>query len=165
MSAIDEMLQFNRGVVRLYPGVASKTPPRRRLAIVTCMDARIVPATHFGIHAGDAHIIRNGGGRIAEAIRSLALSQVLLGTEEVAIIHHTDCGLMSPGDEAVRAAFREKGVDPGAMPFLTFADLEQSVRDDIALYRATPILRQDIPVRGLVFDVATCRLREIDIPD
>ena len=164
MSATDEMLEFNKGVVRLFPGIESNATPRKKLAIVACMDARIVPATHLGIHVGDAHIIRNAGGRVAEAVRSLALSQVLLGTEEVAIIHHTDCGVMSPGDDQVRAAFREKGLNPGDMPILTFADLEQSVRDDIALYRSLPLLRQDIPLRGLVFDVATSRLREVDIP-
>ena len=162
MSAIDDMLHFNKGVVRLYPGIESKAPPRKRLAIVACMDARIVPATHLGIQVGDAHIIRNAGGRVAEAIRSLALSQVLLGTEEVAVIHHTDCGLMAPSDDAVRAAFLARGIDPGGLDLLTFSDLDRSLLDDIALYRSSPLLRQDIPVRGLIFDVATSRLSEVD---
>ncbi len=155
------MLRHSAGAPPPEAGSDAKAPPQKKLAIVACMDARILPGPHLGIRVGDAHIIRNAGGRLAEAVRSLALSQLLLGTEEVAIIHHTDCGLMSIDDDGVRERFSERGVDANGVAFLTFADLEESVREDLRLYRTSPLLRQDISVRGLVFDVATSRLREV----
>lgn len=161
LSAIDDVLAFNAGVRPLDPGISSKAPPRKRLAIVACMDARIVPESHLGIRVGDAHLIRNAGGRVSEAIRSLAMSQVLLGTEEVALIHHTDCGLLSLSEDEVHKRFAAKGIETAGIDFLTFTDLRQSVLDDIAIYRSSPLLRQDVPVRGLIFDVATGRLSEV----
>jgi carbonic anhydrase len=115
----------------------------------------------LGLREGDAHVIRNAGGRLADAVRSLAISQTLLATEEVAIIHHTDCGMVTFRDDDIRARLRARGADADHVAFLPFADLEQSVRDDIALYRATPMLRQDIPVRGFIYDVKSGRLNEV----
>lgn len=163
MGAIDDILAFNATVAPPAPGLESQAPPRKRLAIVACMDARIVPERHLGIRPGDVHLVRNAGGRVAEAIRSLALSQVLLGTREVMIIHHTDCGLSRLAQGQVQERFVASGIDPEGMDFLTFTDLERSVLDDVAIYRASTLVRQDIPVRGFIFDVATSRLSEVDV--
>jgi carbonic anhydrase len=163
MSAIDDILRHNAAVEPPEPGLSSKAPPRKRLAIVACMDARIVPERHLGIRPGDVHLIRNAGGRIAEAIRSLALSQEVLGTQEVMLIHHTACGLMADSDAGVKARFEARGIDVSDVDFLTFTDLEASLAEDVATYRASPLLRQDIPLRTFVFDVATSRLREVAV--
>jgi carbonic anhydrase len=128
------------------------------------MDARIVPERHLGILPGDVHLIRNAGGRIAEAIRSLALSQTMLGTEEVMLVHHTDCGLLAESDAGVHEAFAAKGIDVSGVEFLTFSNLETSLSDDLAIYRASPLVRQDIPIRTFIFDVDTSRLREFHQP-
>lgn len=143
---------------------ASDTPPRPRfaIAILACMDARIDPIRALGLQPGDAHIIRNAGARVAEAFRSIAVSQLMLGTAAVAIIHHTRCGALAPDDSAIRERLRDQlGVDAHDLDFLTFPDLEQSVRDDLALYHTSPIVRQDVPVRGFIYDVDTGRLSEV----
>ena len=163
MSAIDDILRHNAKVERPEPGLSSKAPPRKRLAIVACMDARILPERYMGMRPGDVHLIRNAGGRIAEAIRSLALSQEVLGTQEVMLIHHTDCGLMADSDDGVRERFAAKGIDASNVDFLTFTDLEASLTEDVATYRASPLLRQDIPLRTFIFDVMTGRLREVEV--
>ncbi|MBI2765535.1 MAG: carbonic anhydrase [Chloroflexi bacterium] len=126
------------------------------------MDARLDPVQFLGLRYGEAHIIRNAGGRMAEAIRSLAVSQSLLGTAAVAVIHHTECGMLGRSDNEIRDEIRrQRGAAPEGLTFLPFGDLEQSVRDDLALYRGTPFLRQDIPVRGFIMDIATGLLREV----
>src|SRR5688572_2410105 len=102
MSAIDEALQANARYVARFDKGALPMPPGKRLSVVTCMDARIDPAKALGLQEGDAHVIRNAGGRIADAIRSLVISQALLGTEEVAVIHHTDCGMLTFTDDVLR---------------------------------------------------------------
>lgn len=137
-------------------------PPARRVALVVCTDARIDPARVLGLEEGDAHVIRNAGGRVADAIRSLAISQALLGIEEVVIMHHTDCDMLTLTDDAVRDRLhKSRNTDADVIAFLPFRDLDQSVRDDIALYNASPLVRHDIPVRGFVYDVRTGRLREV----
>jgi carbonic anhydrase len=126
------------------------------------MDARIDPEPALGIELGDAHVIRNAGGRVVDALRSLAISQTLLGTEEVAIIHHTDCGMLTFNDESIRRKLREeRGVDATDIAFLPFDDLEQSVRDDIAAYQRSPLVRHDVPVKGFIYDVNSGALREV----
>jgi carbonic anhydrase len=125
------------------------------------MDARIDPAKALGLEEGDAHVIRNAGGRIADAIRSLAISQELLGTEEVMIVHHTDCGMLTFNDEALRRRFKEHGIDADDVAFLPFSNVDESVRADLAAYARSPLLRHDIPVRGFVYDVKTGRVREV----
>jgi carbonic anhydrase len=163
VSAIDEILAANRHyAANLHDPSASK-PPARKLAVIACMDARIEPMKVLGIQTGEVHLIRNAGGRLADAVRSLVVSQAYLGTEEVAIIHHTDCGMQTFTDDELRKKLRdERGVDAHAMAFYPFQDLEQSVRDDLALYKITPMLRQDAIVRGFIFDVDTGALTEVE---
>jgi carbonic anhydrase len=136
-------------------------PPARKLAVVVCMDARIDPAAALGLQEGDAHVIRNAGGRIADALRSLAISQTLLGTEEVMIVHHTDCGMLTFTDEGLRRRLKERGVDADDVAFLAFTDVEGSVRADLDAYERSPLVRHDVPVRGFVFDVKTGRVHEV----
>jgi carbonic anhydrase len=162
MSVIDETLNANAQYARSFDKQALAMPPRRRLAVVVCMDARIDPAKALGLEEGDAHVIRNAGGRIADALRSLAISQTLLGTEEVAIVHHTDCGMLTFTDDSIRRTLREKqGTDADHVAFLPFSNLEESVRADIRLYRQSPLVRQDIPVRGFIYDVRSGRIHEV----
>ena len=159
---IDAMVSSNRQFAGQYVPQDVKAKPQRQLALLLCMDARIDPFAAFGLKTGDAHILRNAGGRIADAVRSLVISQSQLGTRAVAIVHHTDCGMMTFRDDDIRATLRtDLGVDASHVAFLPFRDLEESVRDDIAFYRQQPLLRQDIPVRGFVFDVSTGLLREV----
>ena len=136
-------------------------PPGRHLAVVTCMDARIDPAKALGLNEGDAHVIRNAGGLAADAIRSLVISQQLLGTREIAIVHHTDCGMLTFTDEQLRTKLHDElGVDTD-IRFLPFSNLEQSVRDDIAAVKASPLLLKDVPVRGFIYDVHTGKIDEV----
>jgi carbonic anhydrase len=127
------------------------------------MDARIDPAKALGLAEGDAHVIRNAGGRASEdALRSLAISQQLLGTREVLVIHHTDCGMVTFSNDDLRAKLRsELGADASGIDFLPFGDLEQSVRDDVSTIRSSPIIRDDVPVHGYVYDVRSGQLRDV----
>ena len=162
MPVIDETLKANERYAADFKKGALPLPPARKLAVVVCMDARIDPAKALGLSEGDAHVIRNAGGRVSEALRSLAISQTLLGTEEVAVIHHTDCGMLTFSDESIRVQLREqRGADADHVAFLPFHDLDQSVRDDLAAYRGSPLVRKDVPLRGFVYDVKTGRLREV----
>ena len=139
------------------------TPPKRRFAVLTCMDARLDPAKALGLEEGDAHVIRNAGGRASDdALRSLVISQQLLGTREVLVVHHTDCGMATFTNDQLRDKLRAAlGVDPGDTDFLPFADIEQSVRDDVATIRASPLISTDVRITGYVYDVWTGRLSEV----
>jgi carbonic anhydrase len=139
-------------------------PPGRRFAVLACMDARLDPARALGLEEGDAHVVRNAGGRASDdAIRSLVISQQLLGTEAVVVLHHTDCGMLTFANDDLRAKLREGfGVDAGdSIDFLPFSDLDQSVRDDVAAIRNHPLIPAAVPVRGYVYDVRTGRIREV----
>ena len=162
MAVIDELLEANRAYAAGFDKGTLPLPPARRIAIVVCMDARIDPGRALGLAEGDAHVIRNAGGRMADALRSLAISQQLLGTEEVMVIHHTDCGMLTFTDADLRAKLRDSlGADADHIAFLPFGDLEGSVRADLAAYRAAPIVRQDVVLRGFIYDVHTGALREV----
>ncbi len=162
MSVIDEMLAANSRYAEELARSGQQLLPAARVAVVTCMDARIEAATAFGFQVGMAHIIRNAGGRVSEALRSLAISQELLGTRAVAIIHHTDCGMLTFTDDQLRRRLRENlGANADHVAFLPFTDIEQSVLDDLDAYRESKMVRQDIPVRGFIFDVQTGRLNEV----
>lgn len=156
-------------------------PPARKLAILTCMDARLDPAKFAGLEEGDAHVIRNAGGRASDdAIRSLVISHKLLGTNEWYVVHHTDCGMETFSDAVIRDllagsletatidenGWRNEGAGPGSkegdqIAWLAFADLAQSVRDDVARIKAHPLVNKAIPVRGYVYDCKSGRLEEI----
>ncbi|MGK2965886.1 MAG: beta-class carbonic anhydrase [Tepidiformaceae bacterium] len=160
MSAIDDALEANRRFVSTFE--PPETPPAPKLALVLCMDARIDPIRVLGLKPGHAHIIRNAGGRVADALRSLVVSQRVIGTEELAIIHHTECGMATFTDREIRKRLREEtGEITDHISFYPFQDLDQSVRDDIQLYRQSPLVRHDIPVRGFVYEVGTGQLREV----
>ncbi len=167
MSAIRAILEANRQYAVEHGTVEIPIRPARKLAILTCMDARIQLFPVLGLRLGDAHVIRNAGGRATDdAIRSLIVSTNLLGTRQIVVIQHTDCGQNRFTDEAIRHhLLAYLGVDSGDTDFLTFRDLHESVREDVGTIRASPLLPRDIVVSGLVFDVATGLLHPVDVPD
>jgi carbonic anhydrase len=126
------------------------------------MDSRIFPSRAFGLKAGDAHIIRNAGGRAREALRSLVISQRLMGTNEVAIIHHTDCGSLRFTNDDIHAKVKQDlGADSSQIDFLPFTDLDESVREDVAFLRSSPLVPATTTVRGFIYDVRTGKLKEV----
>jgi carbonic anhydrase len=162
MTIFDDFTRANAAYVKGFSKGGLALPPARKVAVVVCMDARIDPAKALGLEEGDAHVIRNAGGRIADALRSLAISQTLLGTEAVAIVHHTDCGMLTFTDETIRKKLRsERGVDADHVAFLPFPELDASVIADLGAYKASPLVRHDVPVKGYVYDVKTGALREV----
>lgn len=163
MSVFDEFLRANRAYVDAFASGDLPMPPSRQVAVVTCMDARLHPSRFLGLDLGDAHVIRNAGGRASEdAIRSLVISQRLLGTREIVVIHHTDCGMLTFTNEQLASQVqRELGVDVAGRDFLPFSDVEQSVRDDVATLRASPLIPADVPISGAVYDVRSGELRPV----
>jgi carbonic anhydrase len=162
MAVIDEFIQANGQYAKRFDKGGLPMPPARKVAVVTCMDARILPSRVLGLEEGDAHVIRNAGGRAQDALRSLIISQQLLGTREVAVIHHTDCGMLTFKNEDLRARVkRELAADASGIDFLPFSDVEKSVRDDVAALRDSPFIARDVPIRGFVYDVRTGRLTEV----
>jgi carbonic anhydrase len=162
MTAIDRLLANNRGYAGGFAKGTLPMPPAQRIAVVACMDARLETGALLGLAEGDAHVIRNAGGVVTEdVIRSLTISQRLLGTREIMLIHHTDCGLLGfPEAEVKQAIFEETGIRP---PFAmeAFPDLEDDVRQSIARIRASPFLPHKDRVRGFVYEVESGRLREV----
>jgi carbonic anhydrase len=164
MPVIDELLRANAEYARTFDRGHLPLPPARRVAILTCMDARILPSRALGLEEGDAHVIRNAGGRARDALRSLVISQRLLGTREIAVIHHTDCGMLTFTNRDLREKVRgDLGQDTGEFDFLPFQDLDESVREDIDFLLATQLLDPDTIIRGFVYDVRDGRLREVPI--
>ena len=137
-------------------------PPAKKVAIIACMDARLNVYGALGLHEGDAHVIRNAGGVVTEdEIRSLAISQRLLGTEEIILIHHTDCGMLTFNDEEFSKALEDEvGIKP-EWDAEAFSDLDEDVRQSIARITASPFIPHRDSVRGFVFDVTTGALREV----
>jgi carbonic anhydrase len=161
-SVTDELLEANESYAARFDRGDLSMPPGRRIAVVTCMDARLLPSRIFGLAEGDAHVIRNAGGSAREALRSLVISQRLLGTREVAVVKHTDCGMLTFSNEDLKAKVREElRADPGDLDFLPFSDLEQAVRDDVEFLRQTPLIPDDVPVRGFIYDVRTGHVTEV----
>jgi carbonic anhydrase len=162
MSAIDELLRANAGYASTFDRGDLPTPPRLKLAIVTCMDSRILPSRAFGLQEGDAHIIRNAGGRAQDALRSLVISQRLLGTNEIAVIHHTECGSLTFSNRDLHARVKQDlGADATDIDFLPFSDLEDSVREDVSFLVSSPLIPANVIIRGFIYDVHTGRLKEV----
>jgi carbonic anhydrase len=163
MSETDEFLQANAVYARGFAKGHLPMPPARKTAVLVCMDARIDPAKALGLEEGDAHVIRNAGGRASDdAIRSLIISNELLGTREFVVIHHTDCGMLTFTNDQLREKLHDElGVDASAIDFLPFSDVAQSVRDDLQTLRSSPLLPDSIPVRGFIYDVANGTLTEV----
>jgi carbonic anhydrase len=163
MTAIDELIMGNKGYAASFRHRGLPAMPRRRVAVVTCMDARLVPSRFFRFGEGDAHVIRNAGGSAREALRSLVISQRMLRTEEVAVVKHTDCGMSAVTDQELRAKVREElGADASAIDFLPFSSLEDAVREDVLFLRRSPLIPDEVPVRGFVYDVRSGRVVEIE---
>ncbi len=164
MAVIDELVAANTRFSGARKAVHLPMPPARKVAVVTCMDARILPGRVLGLNEGDAHVIRNAGGRAQDALRSLVISQRLLGTQEVAVIHHTDCGMQTFSNDGLRQKIKEDlHADAGDLDFLPFADVERSVKDDVKFLRESPLIPEAIPVRGFVYDVRTGGLTEVEV--
>jgi carbonic anhydrase len=162
MSATDELLANNEAYSARFDKSDLPLPPAKRLAVVACMDARLDPARILGLSEGDAHIIRNAGGVVTDdEIRSLAISQRLLGTEEIVLIHHTDCGMLTFSDDDFRRSIQEEtGIKP-QWAAEAFGDLDEDVRQSIARIKASPFIPRKDAVRGFVYEVETGRLREV----
>jgi carbonic anhydrase len=182
MTTRDEVLEANAAYAAAFGAKGDLAlPPARRFAILTCMDARLDPARYAGLREGDAHVIRNAGGRASDdAIRSLVISYKLLGTREWFVIHHTDCGMEFFTDEVMRDllassletaqlgpdGFSDVGTGPGSreaqhISWLTISDSAQSVVDDVARIRNHPLVPGRIPVYGYLYDVRSGRLIEV----
>jgi carbonic anhydrase len=161
MTVTDELLANNAGYAASFEGPLP-LPPAKHIAVVACMDARINVYGVLGLKEGEAHVIRNAGGVITEdEIRSLAISQRLLGTEEIILIHHTDCGMLTFTDDAFKQSIQD---DTGIKPPWSaeaFSDLDTDVRQSIARIKASPFVPKKDAIRGFVFDVATGKLAEV----
>jgi carbonic anhydrase len=182
MSVLDEVLAANESYAASFGGKGELAlPPARGFAILTCMDARLDPAKYAGLSEGDAHVIRNAGGRASDdAIRSLVISYKLLGTKEWFVIHHTNCGMEFFTDQVIRGllassletaaldadGFHDVGTGPGSaeanyIDWLTISDNARSVADDVRRIRSHPLVPGRIPIYGYLYDVATGKLIEI----
>ncbi len=162
MSTTDDLLANNESYASSFDKGDLPAPPGRKVAVVACMDARLNVYGILGLDEGDAHVIRNAGGVVTDdAIRSLAISQRLLGTEEIILIHHTGCGMLSFADDDFRAAIeQDTGIRPPWAPE-AFGDLDADVRQSIARIQASPFIPRKDGVRGFVYEVETGRLREV----
>jgi carbonic anhydrase len=166
VTTIDELLANNQAFATGLPSGHLDVRPSRQLAVVTCMDSRLDVFAALGLGAGEAHVLRNAGGVITDdVIRSLAISQRRLGTREVMLIHHTDCGMQSLTDDGFRAELQQAtGVAP-AFAIESFSDVEADVRQSLLRVRQSPFLLHRTSVRGFVYDVDTHRLDEIRVVD
>jgi carbonic anhydrase len=161
VTVTDELLANNARYAESFSGPLP-LPPARQVAVLACMDARLDVSRVLGLAEGDAHVIRNAGGLARDGLRSLVLSQRLLGTDAIAVIHHSDCGMLTFQNEDVHAKVKEDlGADSSEIDFMPFSDLEQSVRDDVEFLRSSPLIADGTEIRGFVYDVNSRRLSEI----
>jgi carbonic anhydrase len=162
MPITDQLLANNPAYVASFDKGDLPMPPGKKTAVVACMDARLNVYGMLGLQEGDAHVIRNAGGVITEdEIRSLAISQRLLGTEEIILIHHTDCGMLTFTDDDFKQSIQQDtGIKPG-WAAESFSDLDTDVRQSIARIKASPFIPHTDSVRGFVYEVETGRLREV----
>ena len=163
MSVTDQLLRNNEHYAGSFEKGHLPLPPAKGVAVVACMDARLIPTRVLGLEEGDAHVIRNAGGVVTDdEIRSLAISQRLLGTTEIILIHHTDCGMLTfTDDEFKRSVQDDTGIKP-EWAAEAFSDLDEDVRQSIARIQASPFIPNKDSVRGFVYEVETGRLREVD---
>ena len=165
MSYFENFLKANQAYVELHGDLHLSIKPKTKVAIVTCMDSRLHVAPALGLALGDAHILRNAGGRVTEdMIRSLVISQQQMGTREIVVLHHTDCGAQTfengPFQENLK---KELGVDVSDKDFLPFQDIDESVREDMRLLQETPLIPDDVVISGAVYDVDTGRMTVVEL--
>jgi len=164
MSVTDDLVRNNESYVRSFKKGSLPLPPAKHIAVLACMDARLDVHKILGLEEGDAHVIRNAGGVATDdAIRSLTISQRLLGTTEIILIHHTDCGMLTFHDDDVKRQIeKETGIRP-AFALEAFSDLDEDVRQSIARIKASPFIPHKDKIRGFVYDVRTGRLNEVGV--
>ncbi|WP_067935790.1 beta-class carbonic anhydrase [Alicyclobacillus kakegawensis] len=167
MSQVEKLLEANQAYAERFSQGELPIPPTKKIAVLTCMDARIDPLQALGAELGDIHVIRNAGGRVTEdTIRSLVISEQLLGTNEILVLHHTDCGMLTFKNEDLYDKVSQRlGPDSATaaskIDFLPFGDLEQSVRDDIKVLRDSPLIPKDVPIYGAIYDVHTGKITRL----
>ena len=163
MSYFENFLKANQAYVELHGDLHLSIKPKTKVAIVTCMDSRLHVAPALGLALGDAHILRNAGGRVTDdMIRSLVISQQQMGTREIVVLHHTDCGAQTFQNEEFQEHLKaELGVDVSDQDFLPFQDVEESVREDMQLLRESSLIPDDVIISGAVYDVDTGRMIEV----
>ena len=163
MSYFENFLKANQAYVELHGDLHLSIKPKTKVAIVTCMYSRLHVAPALGLALGDAHILRNAGGRVTDdMIRSLVISQQQMGTREIVVLHHTDCGAQTFQNEEFQEHLKaELGVDVSDQDFLPFQDVEESVREDMQLLRESPLIPDDVVISGAVYDVDTGRMIEV----
>jgi carbonic anhydrase len=165
MSVTDDLVRNNESYAGSFKKGNLPLPPAKHVAVLACMDARLDVHKILGLEEGDAHVIRNAGGAATDdAIRSLTISQRLLGTTEIILIHHTDCGMLTFKDDGVKGQIeKETGIRP-AFALEAFSDLDDDVRQSIARIKASPFVPHKDKIRGFVYDVRTGRLDEVGVP-
>lgn len=165
MSVTNELVRNNQSYAGSFKKGDLPLPPAKHVAVLACMDARLDVHKILGLQEGDAHVIRNAGGAATDdAIRSLAISQRLLGTSEIILIHHTDCGMLTFHDDDIKRKIEEEtGIRP-AFAFEAFSDLEDDVKQSIARIKASPFIPNKTSVRGFVYDVRSGKLNEVGAP-
>jgi carbonic anhydrase len=162
MTETDRMLQNSEAYASSFDKGELPLPPGRKVAVLACMDARLDPARVLGLEEGDAHVIRNAGGVVTDdALRSLTISQNLLGTEEIVLIHHTDCGMLTFTDEELADKLEDETGSRPDWRAQAFTDVEQDVREGIERIRQSPFVPRTESVRGFVYEVESGRLREV----
>ena len=164
MSNTDDLVRNNEEYARSFKKGDLPLPPAKQVAVVACMDARLDVHKILGLQEGDAHVIRNAGGAVTDdAIRSLAISQRLLGTKEIILIHHTDCGMLTFTDDQVKSQIEsETGIRP-QFALEAFKDLDEDVKQSIGRIKASPFVPRKDKIRGFVYDVKTGRLNEVGV--
>ena len=165
MSYFENFLKANQAYVELHGDLHLSIKPKTKVAIVTCMDSRLHVAPALGLALGDAHILRNAGGRVTDdMIRSLVISQQQMGTREIVVLHHTDCGAQTfKNGDFQEHLKRELGVDVTGQDFLPFQDIDESVREDMRLLQESPLIPDDVVISGAVYDVDTGRMTVVKL--
>ena len=165
MSYFENFLKANQTYVELHGDFHLSIKPKTKVAIVTCMDSRLHVAQALGLALGDAHILRNAGGRVTEdMIRSLVISQQQMGTREIVVLHHTDCGAQTFENGPFQEYLKEElGVDVSDQDFLPFQDIEESVREDMQLLIESPLIPDDVIISGAIYDVDTGSMTVVEL--